>query len=80
MTTRKISLNQVQIKLAFVATCIEATARTLGQTYKDVYVRLKHIGAIENYIYPHYGVLHTESRENVVQDIISLMNEWEAKA
>mgnify|MGYP004448922289 CR=1 FL=1 len=70
----KISLNQVQIQLA-----IEATARTLGLSYKNVYARLKRIGAIENYIYPHYNVLHTESRENVVRDIISLMNEWEEK-
>ncbi|MCF0199539.1 MAG: DUF3791 domain-containing protein [Bacteroidaceae bacterium] len=75
----KIALNPVQIRLAFVATCIEATARTLGLSYQEVYARLKRIGAIENYIYPHYNVLHTESRENVVQDIIELMNEWESK-
>ena len=76
----KTTLNQVQIRLAFVATCIEATARTLGQSYQEVYARLKRLDVIENYIYPHYNVLHTESRENVVQDIIGLMNEWDAKA
>ena len=75
----EITLNQVQIRLAFVARCIDAMARTLRQSYHDVFTRLKRLDAIENYIYPHYNVLHTESRENVVQDIIKLMNEWEAK-
>lgn len=28
-------------------------------------MRMKRLGMIENYIYPNYGVLHTESRENI---------------
>lgn len=74
-----INISQTQIELAFVATCIEATARTLGVSYQDVFKRMKRLGMIENYIYPNYGVLHTESRENLVQDMIECMNNWEAK-
>ncbi len=74
-----INIPQTQIVLAFVATCIEATARTLGVTYREVFMRMKRLGMIENYIFPNYGVLHTESRENIVLDMIEYMNAWEAK-
>lgn len=31
---------------------------------------MKRLGMIENYICPNYGVLHTESRENIALDMI----------
>lgn len=73
-----INISQTQIVLAFVATCIEATARTLGVSYRDVFLRMKRLGMIENYIVPNYGVLHTESRENIALDMIQCMETWEA--
>lgn len=76
---RGINIPQTQIVLTFVATCIEATARTLGVTYREVFLRMKRLGMIENYIFPNYGVLHTESRENIALDMIECMNAWEAK-
>lgn len=76
----QINIPHTQIVLAFVATCIEATARTLGVSYKEVFMRMKRLGMIENYIIPNYGVLHTESRENIALDMIECMNVWEAKA
>ena len=42
-------------------------------------MRMKRLGMIENYIFPNYGVLHTESRENIALDMIECMNAWEAK-
>lgn len=74
-----INISQTQIVLAFVATCIEATARTLGVSYRDVFLRMKRLGMIENYIVPNYGVLHTESRENIALDMIQCMETWEAR-
>lgn len=74
-----INISQTQIVLAFVATCVEATARTLGVSYREVFMRMKRLGMIENYILPNYGVLHTESRENVALDMIECMKSWEAK-
>ena len=74
-----ISISQTQIVLAFVATCIEATARTLGISYREVFMRMKRLGMIENYILPNYGVLHTESRENLALDMIECMKSWEEK-
>jgi len=74
-----IQIPHEQIVLAFVATCIEATARYLGLTYNEVYSRMKKIDMIEKYIYPNYETLHTESRENVVNDMIECMETWEGK-
>lgn len=71
--------SHTQIVLSFVATCIEATARTLGVPYLEVFLRMKRLGMIEGYIYPNYETLHTESRENVVMDMIACMNEWEKR-
>ena len=77
--SRKIMLSHTQVVLAFVSTCIEATARTLGIPYKDVFERMRRLGMIEKYIYPNYETLHTESRENIVQDLINCMDRWEAR-
>lgn len=68
-----------QVVLAFVATCIEATARSLGVPYKEVYSRMKKLDMIEKYIYPNYETLHTESRENIVKDMIECMETWEGR-
>ena len=63
--------------MAFVATCIETTARWLGTSYKDVYQRMKRVNLIEQYILPHYETLHTVSRENLAEDLVECMKNWE---
>ena len=63
--------------MAFVATCIVTTARWLGTSYKDVYQRMKRVNLIEQYILPHYETLHTESRENLAEDLVECMKNWE---
>ena len=68
-----------QVVMAFVATCVEATARTSGKSYREVYDRMMRLGLIDNYIYPCYETLHTESRENIVADLIACMDNWESK-
>lgn len=72
-----VEISRTQVILAFVATCIEATARQLGSTYQDVYQRMKRVGMIEQYIIPHYDTLHTESRENIVKGMMECLNRWE---
>ena len=74
-----IQISHAQIVISFIATCIEATARTLGVSYAEVFQRMKRLGMIKGYIYPNYETLHTESRENVVLDMIECMNEWEKR-
>ena len=65
----KSKLSQTEIELAFASFCIEGTARKLGQPYQEVFARMKRVGMIENYILPNYNILHTESREHVIDNI-----------
>ncbi len=74
---RLVEISRTQAIMAFVATCIEATARRLNTSYKEVYNRMKRIGMIERYIVPHYEALHTESRENIADGLIDCLNRWE---
>jgi hypothetical protein len=74
-----IEISRTQVVMAFVATCIEATARLLNVSYKDVYQRMKKVGIIEDYIIPHYEALHSESRENLAEGMVECLNNWEEK-
>ena len=74
-----IEIPKTQVIMAFVATCIEATARLLNVSYKEVYQRMKKVGMIEHYIIPQYEVLHSESRENIAEGIVEYLNNWEGK-
>lgn len=74
-----VEIPKTQIIMSFVATCIEATARLLNTSYKEVYQRMKRVGMIENYIVPHYETLHTESRENVAKGMVECLNLWEER-
>jgi hypothetical protein len=74
-----IEISKTQVVMAFVTTCIEATARLLNTPYQEVYQRMKKVGLIENYIVPHYETLHSESRENVAAGIAECLKEWEGK-
>lgn len=75
-----IEIPKNQIIMAFVATCIEATARKLGVGYREVYERMARINMIDDYIYPCYETLHTESRDNIANDMIACLNNWEVRA
>lgn len=72
-----VEIPKSQVIMAFVATCIESTARLLGTTYHNVYQRMKRLGMIEQYIIPHYESLHSESRDNIANGIIECLNRWE---
>lgn len=74
-----IEISKPQIIMAFVATCIEATARLLNTSYKEVYQRMKRVGMIEHYIIPHYEALHSESREHIAEGMVECLNNWEEK-
>ena len=72
-----VETSRTQVVMAFVSTCIEATARLLNTSYKEVYQRMKQVGLIERYIIPHYEALHTESRDNIAEGIAECLKEWE---
>lgn len=74
-----LQISKTQEVMAFVATCIEATARVMKTTYKDVFHRMARVGLIDNFIIPHYDTLHTESRENIANEMIECLNNWEER-
>ena len=74
-----VEIPRTQVIMAFVATCIESTARLLNTTYQEVYNRMKRVGMIERYIIPHYDTLHTESRESIANGMIECLNQWEKR-
>ena len=66
---QQIELSDTEILLAFAASF----------PYKEVYDRMKRVGMIENYIIPYYDVLHTMSREHVIDDMLECLKTWEEK-
>ena len=68
-----------QVVMAFVATCIETTARYLDTDYKEVFQRMERVGMIDNYIVPNYEPLHSESREILAERLVECLNNWEKK-
>lgn len=70
---------KTQTVLAFVSTCIEATAHLMDKPYQEVYQRMKRVGMTEHHIVPYYETLHTESRENIAEGIAQCLKEWEER-
>ena len=69
-----------EVKLAFAARCVEGTARKLCVPYIEVYDRMRKVDLINKYILPHYDMLHTESFEYLIEDVIECLTNWEKKA
>ena len=63
-------------ELEFAVFCIENIAIRLGKNAEDIYQALTEKSDILNsYIIPEYEILHTQSKDYIVDDIISLMKE-----
>ena len=59
----------------FVTYCIGNLSRRLGLNVRDVYQRLKTSGILTDYIIPSYDVLHTFSKEYLMEDLVDFMKE-----
>lgn len=63
-------------ELEFAVFCIENVAAKLGMDAKHVYQAFTEKSDILNgYIVPEYEVLHTQSREYIVDDLLAVMKE-----
>ena len=63
-------------ELEFAVFCVENVAIKLGISAEMVYRALTEKSDILNgYIIPEYGMLHTQSKEYIVNDIIEVMKE-----
>lgn len=70
-------LSDNEIKMGFVASCIESTAERIGCRNDEMLDRMEAVGLIDKYIFPHYEALHTEDRNNLTDNIIETLNRWE---
>lgn len=63
-------------ELEFAVFCIENIAIRLGKNAEKIYQALTEKSDIlSSYIIPEYEMLHTQSKDYIVDDIISLMEE-----
>ena len=73
-------LTDEEIKIGFVASCIESAADRIGCKYEEMLDRMDSVGLVEGYIYSHYDALHTESRNNLTENILETLVRWESKS
>ena len=67
-------------ELEFAIFCIENVAIRLSVEPEKVYLALtEQTDILNGYIIPSYDVLHTQGKDYIVDDIISLMNEKRVK-
>ena len=62
-----------QLQMTFVVSCIGSVAKSTHRSTQEVYEKMKHANMINDYLFKHYDVLHTESRENLTQELIALL-------
>ena len=67
-------------ELEFAVFCIENVAAKLGVDAERVYRAFtKKSDILNSYIVPEYEVLHTQSREYIVDDLLTVMKERSVK-
>ena len=71
--------SDVQLRNIFASSCVEAAARRLQMSSRDMYLRMKKVELFRDLIYPCYETLHTQSREIVTEDILYALKVREDK-
>ncbi len=62
-------------ELEFAIFCVENIAIKLGVGAEMVYDALTESGLLNSYIVPGYEILHTQDKDYIVEDILSVMSE-----
>lgn len=62
-------------EIEFTVFCIENIAEKIHKSGLETYSLLKKNNLIKDYIVPSYEALHTQSKDYIVDDIISVMKE-----
>lgn len=70
-------LDDIELKMGFLAQCVEKLAEAESQNYVDIFERLEKADLTENYILRHYNALHTESIENIIDTLGRLLHQRE---
>lgn len=62
-------------QLDFITFCVGSLSDSLGKSASQVYRALRSSGVLADYILPCYDVLHTFSKEYIVEDLIEALRE-----
>ena len=62
-------MSQKERATEFVVFCIENLADRLGVPGSVIFNKLNSIGAISGFLYPSYESLHTQSKEDILDEI-----------
>ena len=74
-----IQLSDEEIRFGFLAQCIEMLADAEKCDYIEILHRLEIANMTEGYILAHYDVLHTESMENIINELRDLLHKRESE-
>lgn len=58
----------------FVVFCIENTANRLGIPARQLFQELNRTDGIRKFLYPSYPVLHSQSKEYIVDEVIEYIH------
>ena len=62
-------------QIEFSVFCIENVAQRLGKSGSELFKILNSSGLLHNYIIPSYEALHTQSKQYIVDEIVSVLRE-----
>lgn len=62
-------------ELSFVLFCLDGLAKKLNLPTPEIYQKSKESGLLQDYIIEKYDILHTLSKEYLLDDLINLMKE-----
>lgn len=74
-----IELSKEEIKMGFLAQCVETLADALRCEYVEMFNRMEAADMTEGYILKHYEPLHTQSWENLLEELKELLNKRELR-
>ena len=76
METAEEKKNTIR-ELEFTIFCIESLAELMHKDGASVYQELSSgKNFLQNYIIPEYEALHTQGKEYILQELLSVMKEW----
>ncbi|MDO4163323.1 MAG: DUF3791 domain-containing protein [Bacteroides sp.] len=67
-------MNQEQRATEFAVFCIENTATKLQCPGIEVFRELKRTNGIQEFLYPSYPTLHTQSKEYIVDEVLEYID------
>lgn len=73
-----IELSKEEVKMGFLAQCVETLAEIEGCDYTEMFNRMETADMTEEYILKHYEPLHTQSWENVLYNLKELLAKRES--